>query len=103
MYDEQEKQAKEQRRKEAERRSDIRWLMSTARGRRIMWGILSQCGTFARSIDTNALIMASHEGRRSIGASLFGIIMQACPEQYITMTTENTNQKSENEGEINDN
>lgn len=87
MQDDRER-AREQKRLEAEQLDDIRWLMSSRRGRRIMWRILSHCGTFARTLDTNALLMASNEGKRSVGSSLFGLVMQACPEQYVAMTEE---------------
>lgn len=80
---------KELKRKEKEFKEDIGWLMSSRRGRRIMWNVFVQSGLFGSTLDTNALMMAAREGRRQMANSLFGIIMQSCPDRYIEMTNEN--------------
>ena len=38
--------------------ADVRWLMSSKRGRRILWRLLEQSGVFRLSFNTNAMQMA---------------------------------------------
>lgn len=84
---------RELRRKEKEFRADIAWLASSARGRRILNNLFDQCGLFARTIDTNALLMANNEGRRAVGNGLFGIIADECPESFLLMMKERNDSK----------
>lgn len=89
---------KEQRRREKEFADDIAWLVDISkRGRRIMWNILVQCGVFSRTLDTNALVMASNEGKRSVGNSLMGIICQKRPKRFVEMIEEQNNGVNTNE------
>lgn len=88
---------KEQRRREKEFADDIAWLVDSKRGRRIMWNILVQCGVYSRTLDTNALVMASNEGKRSVGNSLMGIICQKRPNRFVEMIEEQNNGVNTNE------
>ncbi len=69
---------------------DIRWLMESKRGRRILWRILETAGPFRSSFDANALRMAFNEGLRYAGNKLLTEVMTLCPEQYTVMVKENT-------------
>ena len=72
-------------RKKAARKAqdaDLKWLMSSPRGRRIMWRLLDMSGPFKISFDTNALKMAFAEGMRNLGNQLFAEVMDLCPELY---------------------
>ena len=52
--------------------SDLAWMLNDARGRRIVWEILSQCGIFQGSFTTNGSATFFQEGRRHIGLWLMG-------------------------------
>jgi len=71
-----------------EEASDIRWLMGSKRGRRIVWRLLAQSGLFSSTFDSNAMVMAFAEGRRFFGGRLLETIHALCPELYPTMVKE---------------
>ena len=70
--------------------ADIRWLMSSKRGRRILWRLLEQAGVFRLSFNTNAMQMAFAEGNRNFGNRALSLIHSQCPELYPSMVKENT-------------
>jgi hypothetical protein len=70
--------------------SDIRWLMSSKRGRRVVWRLLDQAGVFRSSFNTNAMEMAFAEGNRNYGLRILSMIHSQCPELYPTMMKEQT-------------
>lgn len=68
---------------------DLKWFMSTKQGRRVMWRLLEKTGVYRTSFITpNAMQVSFLEGRREIGLEWLGEIMEHCPEQFNTMTTE---------------
>lgn len=71
--------------------SDIKWLMSSKRGRRIIWRLLERAGIFRLSFNTNAMQMAFNEGSRNEGLRMVGLIHTLCPELYATLVKENAN------------
>jgi hypothetical protein len=70
---------------------DLKWLMSSKRGRRIIWRLLDQAGVFRLSFNTNAMSMAFAEGNRNFGNRALSLIHTHCPELYPQMVKENTN------------
>lgn len=68
--------------------SDIKWLMSSPRGRRLMRRLLAMAGPTRLSFDTNAMRMAFNEGRRNLGLQLLDEVMELCPEMYTVMEKE---------------
>ena len=68
--------------------SDLKWLMSSKRGRRIVWRILDLAGVFRLSFNTNAMQMAFNEGNRNTGNRLLAIVHAVAPELYPTMAKE---------------
>ncbi len=68
--------------------SDMKWLMSSKRGRRIVWRILDQAGVFRLSFNPNSMQMAFNEGNRNIGLRIIATIHSSCPEQYQAMLKE---------------
>lgn len=68
--------------------NDIRWLMGGKRGRRIVWRILEQTGVFRLTFNTNAMQMAFAEGNRNYGNRVLGMVLEICPEFYLTMVKE---------------
>ena len=74
--------------------ADLKWLMGTKRGRRIVWRQLEQAGVFKISFNTNAMAMAFAEGNRNYGNKTLGMIHRACPELYPTMVREANEQRN---------
>lgn len=67
---------------------DLKWLMSSKRGRRIVSRLLEQAGVFRLSFDSNAMRMAFNEGNRSYGNWLFDQIRNTCFELIPVMIKE---------------
>lgn len=70
---------------------DLNWLMSSKRGRRIVWRLLDTAGVFRLSFNTNSMMMAFNEGNRNFGNRTLTMIHTHCPELYPQMVKENTN------------
>lgn len=66
---------------------DMKWLMGSKRGRRIVWRILERTGIFRSSFTGNSETFF-REGMRNVGLVLMAQINQACPESYTTMVKE---------------
>jgi len=75
---------------QAQEVEDLKWLMGTKRGRRIVHRQLERAGVWQLSFNTNAMTMAFNEGRRNEGLALTNKLMIACPEQWALMIKENT-------------
>lgn len=76
---------------ENERRTfveDVRWMMSSPRGRRIVWWLLGKCGVSRTSFNNSGSVMAFNEGQRNIGLMLQGEVLDASPDAYMTMLQE---------------
>lgn len=71
--------------------SDLKWLMGSRRGRRIVWRLLAQAGVFRSSFALNAVQMAFNEGNRNFGQHTLGLIHTHCPELYPVMVKEQSN------------
>lgn len=78
--------------------SDLKWLMARKQGRRIVWRLLVQAGTFAPSFNTNAMLMAHAEGRREFGTRVLAAVQRSCPELYFPMFSENSNDSKHKPG-----
>jgi len=76
--------------------ADIKWLMSSKKGRRILWRVMELSGAFRLSFDTNAMKMAFNEGNRNLGNQLFNEVMSLCPEMYPVMEKEHRNDRDGN-------
>jgi hypothetical protein len=72
---------------------DLKWLMSSPRGRRFVWRLLDLSGPFRLSFDTNAMKMAFQEGNRNMGNQLLNEVMNLCPELYPVMVKEQRNDR----------
>lgn len=70
--------------------ADLKWLMGSKRGRRIVWRLLEQAGVFRLSFNTNAMQMAFAEGNRSFGNRTLAMIHALTPELYPVMVKEAT-------------
>ena len=78
--------------------SDIKWLMSSKRGRRFIWRLLELAGVFRSSFNTNAMAMSFSEGNRNYGLQLLNQIHTLCPELYPTMIKEQKNVRNADDG-----
>lgn len=67
---------------------DMKWLMGTRRGRRIVHRLLDQAGVFRLSFNTNAMQMAFNEGNRNYGNRLLALVTTACPAHYAELLNE---------------
>ncbi|AQW29121.1 endopeptidase [Ralstonia syzygii subsp. celebesensis] len=70
--------------------ADLKWLMGSKRGRRIVWRTLERAGVFRLSFNTNAMQMAFAEGNRNEGLRTLAQIHALCPELYPVMVKEAT-------------
>ena len=78
--------------------ADIKWLMSSKRGRRLVWRLLEQAGVFRSSFNTNAMGMSFSEGNRNYGLKLLDQVHTLCPELYPTMIKEQKNVRNADDG-----
>ena len=78
--------------------ADIKWLMSSKRGRRVIWRLLEQAGVFRLSFNTNAMAMSFSEGNRNYDLTILNLIHTLCPELYPTMIKEQKNVRSADDG-----
>lgn len=67
---------------------DIKWMMSSPRGRRIVWRLLDACGVNRTSFNVSASAMAFSEGRRDIGLQLLAKVQEHCIDRYVEMLSE---------------
>jgi len=70
--------------------ADLEWVMSDSRGRRVLWRLLEQAGVFRLSYTGEAQSTAFNEGQRNIGLRLLAECLEAAPEKYALMQTENS-------------
>ncbi len=68
--------------------SDIQWLMSGKRGRRIMFQLLDRAGVYRSSFTGNSETYF-REGMRNIGLIYTALIHEFASESYSTMVDEN--------------
>lgn len=76
--------------------ADIRWLMNSKRGRRIVWRLLDYAGVFRSSFAHSAMQMAFSEGYKNYGLRVLTMVHAQCPELYPQMMKEATNDGTDN-------
>lgn len=82
---------------------DLKWLMGSKRGRRIVWRLLDRAGVFRLSFNTNAMQMAFAEGNKNEGLRALAQIHSLCPELYPVMVKEQVNDnRNPDDGSRND-
>lgn len=67
---------------------DIKWLMSSPRGRRLVWWLTNKAGVNRTSFSNSGSVMAFNEGQRNIGLMLQGESLEHSPDAYFTMLAE---------------
>ena len=78
--------------------ADIKWLMGSKRGRRVVWRLMDQSGVFRLSFNTNSMQMAFAEGNRNFGNRMLAMIHSLCPELYPQMVKEQSNDRTADDG-----
>ena len=73
--------------KEKDEADDLKWVMSSKRGRRFVWKVLDRAGVYRSSFTGNSATFFN-EGQRNIGLMLLADIHSACPDQYLAMIKE---------------
>lgn len=87
------KQVKEARKKvrlaDQQRRADLRAVLATEAGRRVLWRVLEHCQPFASALGATDAITNFNVGRQDVGHFLFAQITEANPEAFIQMMRAN--------------
>ena len=83
-------------RKAREEAEDFKWLLSSRRGRRIVWRQLERCGVFRSSFNNNSMAMAFAEGQRNYGLQVLTQVHAHKPEAYALMVSENNDDDQRN-------
>src|SRR3569623_1208740 len=84
--DAQQADAKQQRQLASQSEADdMKWLMSSKRGRRINRRLLDRAGVFQLSFNSNALTMTFNEWLLNVVLALLANITELCPTRYAEM------------------
>lgn len=68
--------------------NDLRLICETEHGRRFIWSLIEQAGVWRTTYTGEALSAAFAEGKRNTGLKVFSDVMEACPDQYLAMAKE---------------
>ncbi|HDT5898419.1 TPA: hypothetical protein QHC20_002995 [Raoultella ornithinolytica] len=72
---------------------DVRFVMDSAQGRRVVWAVLEQGKVFSTCFSGDPQVTAFNEGQRNLALALFQRVMAHCPEQYLKMAAEASEQE----------
>ena len=82
-----------------QREEDVKTVLSTGAGRRLVAALIEQSGVRIHSLDIGSkepvLAMAYHEGRRSVGLELDREAQRVAPLSYAQMEQERINKENE--------
>ncbi|EAA6139667.1 hypothetical protein DUU50_12140 [Salmonella enterica subsp. enterica serovar Corvallis] len=95
-FDEEELRIQNERKKhdlEQREKDDIKFVMDSEQGRRVVWRVLESGRVFAAIPPMDALAMAFNEGQRNLALELFQRVMTHCPDQYLKMAAEASEQE----------
>lgn len=90
-FDEEELRIQNDRKKhdlEQREKDDIKFVMDSEQGRRVVWGLLEKGQVFGTCFNVDPNITAFNEGQRNLALALFQRVMAHCPEQYLKMAAE---------------
>ncbi|MDF3570906.1 hypothetical protein [Enterobacter cloacae] len=95
-FDEEELRIQNERKKhdlEQREKDDIKFVMDSEQGRRVVWRVLESGRVFAAIPPMDALAMAFNEGQRNLALELFQLVITHCPDQYLKMAAEASEQE----------
>lgn len=67
---------------------DIRFVMGSEQGRRVIWSLLEKGQVFGSCFNVDPHLTAFNEGQRNLALALFQRVMAHCPDQYLKMAAE---------------
>lgn len=95
-FDEEELRIQNDRKKhdlEQREKDDIKFVMDSEQGRRVVWGLLEKGQVFGTCFNVEPHITAFNEGQRNLALVLFQRVMAHCPDQYLKMAAEASEQE----------
>ena len=95
-FDEEELRIQNDRKKhdlEQREKDDIKFVMDSEQGRRVVWGLLEKGQVFGTCFNVDPHITAVNEGQRNLALVLFQRVMTHCPDQYLKMAAEASEQE----------
>ncbi|MFS8329527.1 hypothetical protein ACMG5N_02940 [Escherichia coli] len=95
-FDEEELRIQNDRKKhdlEQREKDDIKFVMDSEQGRRVVWGLLERGQVFGTCFNVDPNITAFNEGQRNLALVLFQRVMAHCPDQYLKMAAEASEQE----------
>lgn len=95
-FDEEELRIQNDRKKhdlEKREKDDIKFVMDSEQGRRVVWGLLEKGQVFGTCFNVDPNITAFNEGQRNLALVLFQRVMTHCPDQYLKMAAEASEQE----------
>ncbi|MEB0942241.1 hypothetical protein [Citrobacter braakii] len=72
---------------------DIQFVMGSEQGRRVIWSLLEKGQVFGACFNVDPHITAFNEGQRNLALVLFQRVMAHCPDQYLKMAAEASEQE----------
>ena len=72
---------------------DIQFVMGSEQGRRVIWSLLEKGQVFCTCFNVDPNITAFNEGQRNLALVLFQRVMTHCPDQYLKMASEASEQE----------
>ncbi|EPO7687281.1 MULTISPECIES: hypothetical protein [Klebsiella pneumoniae complex] len=78
---------------EQREKDDIKFVMDSEQGRRVVWGLLEKGQVFGTCFNVDPHITAFNEGQRNLALVLFQRVMMHCPDQYLKMAAEASEQE----------
>jgi hypothetical protein len=88
LKDLQESSEREEQIRSIQERSDLKRVMDSPEGRRVLWRIMAYAGTFRPSFSSDNNVMAFNEGARRVGIELNKWIMGVNPLMFSKMQAE---------------
>lgn len=95
-FDEEELRIQNERKKhdlEQREKDDIKFVMDSEQGRRVVWGLLEKGQVFGACFNVDPYITAFNEGQRNLALVLLQRVMTHCPDQYLKMAAEASEQE----------
>ena len=88
-----EENAARQRDMEKREIDDIKFVMDSEQGRRVIWSLLVKGQVFGACFNIDPHVTAFNEGQRNLALMLFQRVMAHCPNQYLKMADEASEQE----------
>ncbi len=78
--------------------ADVRLVMDTIGGRRVVWGLLEAAKIFHPTFAQDPYLTAWQEGGRNLGLRILSDVMEACPDLYLKAQAEANQQQEQDNG-----